>query len=59
MVLWSLVAAGNAADDAADDLRRDLGALLGDPRYGCGINMLHVDPALADALDGARDAACA
>lgn len=42
MVLWSLVAAGNADDGAADDLRRDLTTVLADPRYGTSINMLHV-----------------
>jgi hypothetical protein len=42
MVLWSLVAAGNADGDAADDLRDNVTTMLADPRYGTGMNMLQV-----------------
>lgn len=60
MVMWSLVAAGNADDDASADLRRYLDAVLSDPRYGTCINMLHVDATMAQDLDAAHDtAACA
>ena len=59
MVMWSLVAAGNAADDAADDLRRYLDSVLSDPRYGCGVNMLHMDATMVEELDDAHNTACA
>ena len=60
MVMWSLVAAGNADADAADDLRRSLTDLLTDPRYGTSINMLHVGRRADGDLDETRDtAACA
>jgi hypothetical protein len=42
MVLWSLVAAGNADADAADDLRDNVAIMLADPRYGTGIKMLTI-----------------
>ena len=53
MVMWSLVAAGNADADAADDLRRNLADLLTDPRYGTSINMLHVGRRADGDLDTA------
>jgi hypothetical protein len=40
MVLWSLVAAGAAADGAEDDLRARLADVLADPRYGAGVCLL-------------------
>ena len=53
MVMWSLVAAGNADADAADDLRRNLADLLADARYGTSINMLHVGRRADGDLDTA------
>jgi hypothetical protein len=68
VALWSLVAAGRIPDDdpdAAGVLRKQLAAILSDPRWQCGLSSFHADttPPVRVVLhlpeDDALAAACA